>query len=137
MKNRILAVLLLSMVLVSGCTQPSGGTTTTVVTPTTTIAQSVNIITFNLTGENFAFFLDGAKNPELRVKEGDTVRVELTVKDMMHDWKVDELSAATSVVPAGESTFVEFVASKKGTFEYYCSVGEHRANGMKGTIIVE
>ncbi len=34
-------------------------------------------------------------------------------------------------------TFVEFTADKKGTFEYYCSVGEHRVNGMKGKFIVE
>jgi plastocyanin len=35
------------------------------------------------------------------------------------------------------STFIEFVANKKGKFEYYCSVGEHRAMGMKGNLVVE
>ena len=35
------------------------------------------------------------------------------------------------------SAEVEFVASIAGTFEYYCSVGEHRAKGMKGNLIVE
>jgi plastocyanin len=29
------------------------------------------------------------------------------------------------------------VADKKGTFEYYCSVGQHRALGMKGKLVVE
>ena len=34
-------------------------------------------------------------------------------------------------------TFVEFTVDKTGTFEYYCSVGQHRANGMVGNLIVE
>jgi len=30
-----------------------------------------------------------------------------------------------------------FLLSPKKTFEYYCSVGTHRAMGMKGTLKVE
>ena len=93
--------------------------------------------TFILTGENFKFFMNGDANPNLVVNEGDRVRIELLVEDMMHDWKVDEFNAATEIVSAGKSTFVEFTADEKGTFEYYCSVGQHRANGMKGRFIVE
>lgn len=137
MKNYVLSALI-AVLLVSGCTQQAGEVTATTTTTATVVTSGTgNVVTFNLTGENFAFFLGSAKNPVLRVKEGDTVRIELDVNDMRHDWRVDALSAATEVVPAGQSTFVEFVAGRKGTFEYYCSVGEHRANGMKGTIIVE
>jgi plastocyanin len=32
---------------------------------------------------------------------------------------------------------VEFTPNIVGEFEYYCSVGDHRAKGMTGTIIVE
>ena len=51
--------------------------------------------------------------------------------------KLIEFNAATEKVAAGVSSSVEFVADKKGTFEYYCSVGQHRANGMKGKLIVK
>jgi len=94
--------------------------------------------TFILTGENFKFMKDGKDNPVIMVNEGDKVRIEFTSVGGMHDWKLDEFNAATEIVRDGEGmTFVEFVADKKGTFEYYCSVGQHRANGMKGMFIVE
>ncbi|HSE34617.1 MAG TPA: peptidoglycan-binding protein [Candidatus Paceibacterota bacterium] len=85
-----------------------------------------------LTAANFKF---GA--PEIKVKKGDRVRIELKVVDGFHDWVVDEFNAKTAQVKAGEKTTVEFVADKAGTFEYYCSVGQHRANGMVGKLIVE
>lgn len=94
-------------------------------------------VTFVVTGENFAFFMDGVEAPELRVKQGDLVRIEFTSTDGFHDWVVDEFDAATEKVQTGGSTSVEFVASETGTFEYYCSVGSHRANGMVGNLIVE
>jgi len=65
------------------------------------------------------------------------VRIEFTSISGIHDWTVDEFFAATDRVSDGEITAVEFVADKKGTFEYYCSVGRHRANGMKGSLVVE
>jgi plastocyanin len=74
---------------------------------------------------------------EIRVKEGDTVTVVLTAKDMMHDFNIDELGVKIPIVKAGETATAEFVASQKGEFEYYCSVGQHRANGQVGKLIVE
>jgi uncharacterized cupredoxin-like copper-binding protein len=32
---------------------------------------------------------------------------------------------------------VQFVADKTGTFEFYCSVGNHRQMGMVGTLVVQ
>ena len=55
---------------------------------------------------------------------------------MKHDWKVDEFAVATKILSVGEEETIEFVASKAGTFEYYCSVGSHRANGMKGSLTI-
>ena len=92
--------------------------------------------TFVMSGENFKFMMDGAENPDLIVNEGDTVRIEFTSGQGFHDLVVDEFGAATSQVKDGESTSVEFKTDKKGTFEYYCSVGSHRQMGMKGNLIV-
>ena len=99
--------------------------------------DSASVKTFTLTGENFKFVMGGVDNPDLKVKVGDTVRIEFTSKQGFHDWVVDEFNAATAQVRAVNSTSVEFVADKAGTFEYYCSVGSHRQQGMKGNLIVE
>ncbi|MFH1978731.1 MAG: hypothetical protein ABIJ92_05380 [Candidatus Aenigmatarchaeota archaeon] len=148
-------VLLLAIVVgVSGCTTgtepidtntPTNGngedvTTQTPVPGSTVDETQVNTgepdVTFILRGEDFKFLLDGEEAPDLTVNEGDTVRIEFTSTQGFHDWVVDEFDAATERVQTDVSTFVEFVADQKGTFEYYCSVGSHRANGMKGNLIV-
>jgi len=73
----------------------------------------------------------------MRVKEGDEVSITFRSVDGFHDWVVDEFDAATEKVETDGETTVTFIADKTGTFEYYCSVGQHRANGMVGTLIVE
>ncbi|OGG60084.1 hypothetical protein A2765_03140 [Candidatus Kaiserbacteria bacterium RIFCSPHIGHO2_01_FULL_56_24] len=85
-----------------------------------------------LTGKNFSF-----SQAEIRVKKGERVKIEFTSEQGFHDWVVDAFDARTEMVNTGDSTSVEFVADKSGSFEYYCSIGNHRANGMVGTLIVE
>ncbi|MFT5036907.1 MAG: plastocyanin [Candidatus Azotimanducaceae bacterium] len=87
---------------------------------------------FDVGGVNFAFDVT-----EIKVKEGDTVTINFESNDGFHDWVVDEFDAATERVRPGTPTSFTFVADKKGIFEYYCSVGSHRANGMVGNLIVE
>lgn len=86
---------------------------------------------FELTGTNFAFSATA-----LEVTEGDTVTIVLNSEEGVHDWVLDEFDAATEVISPGETTSVTFVADEQGTFEYYCSVGNHRAQGMVGTLTV-
>lgn len=78
---------------------------------------------------------------EIRVQQGDTVRITLTNVDetgnMMHDFVLDEFGVQSDTVGRGESTTFEFVASEVGEFEYYCGVGDHREMGQVGTLIVE
>jgi cytochrome c oxidase subunit 2 len=87
---------------------------------------------FNLTATSFKYDIT-----EIRVKQGETVRINLTATQGFHDWVIDEFGAATKQLQAGESDSVEFVASQTGEFEYYCSVGNHRQMGMVGKLIVE
>lgn len=91
-----------------------------------------NIRTFDVGGVNFALDVK-----EIRVKKGDTVTINFTSNGGLHDWGVGEFSARTSRVNSGSSSSVTFVADKAGTFEYYCNVGNHRAQGMIGNLIVE
>lgn len=88
--------------------------------------------TFDVKGLNYSYDVK-----ELKVKLNDKVKINFTNTEDFHDFKIDEFNVATKQIKAGESESVEFVASKTGTFEYYCSVGAHRANGMWGKIIVE
>lgn len=74
----------------------------------------------------------------LTVKKGE--KVKLTFKNtgkMTHDWVVDELGVRTKIIKGGEEEVLEFTPDKTGEFEYYCSVGKHRENGMVGKITVE
>lgn len=94
--------------------------------------------TFTLTGVNYDFIMNGEENPALTVNQGDTVTIIFESTDGFHDWVVDEFDAATEKVrPEDGTTQVTFVADQTGTFEYYCSVGSHRAQGMFGSLIVE
>lgn len=87
---------------------------------------------FTVKGVNYGFDVK-----EIKVKQGETVTINFTSTDGLHDWRVDEFNAFTERVQPGVPTSVTFVANKAGTFEYYCSVGQHRAMGMVGKLIVE
>lgn len=89
-------------------------------------------VAFTVLGSNFKYDMN-----EIRVKEGDEVTINFRSVDGFHDWVVDEFDAATEKVQTDGETSVTFVADKKGTFEFYCSVGKHRENGMVGNLIVE
>src|SRR3989344_7902085 len=77
------------------------------------------------------------KPNEIRVKVGEPVVITFNAVDMMHDFVIDELNVRTDVIKAGGSDTVMFTPSEVGEYEFYCSVGQHRANGMVGTLIVE
>ena len=87
---------------------------------------------FNVVGTPFEFDLK-----EIKVSKGDTVRIMFTNGQGTHDWVVDEFNARTKITQTGDTDMIEFVADKTGTFEYYCSVGNHRQMGMVGKLIVE
>ena len=89
-------------------------------------------MTFTVDGDNFKFSLS-----EIKVNEGDTVVINFNNTGGVHDWVLDEFNAKTKELKDGESETVTFVANKKGTFEYYCAVGQHRQMGMKGNLIVQ
>lgn len=72
----------------------------------------------------------------ITVKKGEKVQIVLSSKDMVHDFQIDELNVKGPMTKSGETSTVEFTADKVGTFEYYCSVGQHRKMGQVGTITV-
>ena len=73
---------------------------------------------------------------EIRVNQGDRVTINFTNVMGFHDFVLDEFNVRTQQIPAESTATVSFVADKVGAFEYYCSVGQHRQNGMVGTLII-
>lgn len=74
----------------------------------------------------------------IKVKQGDTVRLKITSKDVLHGIVIPELGIDNTDIPVGETKTVEFTASKKGRFEFLCSTfcGDRHID-MTGVIIVE
>src|SRR3989344_1013833 len=113
-----------------GITPTGEGVITTPPTPDTTIAA--NVKEFTVISGNFSF------TPKtLEVNQGDTVKIIFQNANGTHALKIDEFNVAIKQIKAGESETVEFVADKTGIFEYYCSIGNHRAMGMVGTLTVK
>lgn len=74
---------------------------------------------------------------EMKVEAFDRVKVTFAVNRGDHTWTIKEFNATSRILGAGEAETIEFVADRTGTFEYYCSVGDHRKLGMKGRLIVK
>lgn len=73
---------------------------------------------------------------EIRVKLGQPVTIRLTSVDKMHDFVIDELDVASDTAETDETVEVNFTPDRTGEFEFYCSIEDHRENGMVGTLIV-
>lgn len=106
-------------------------TPTVVQTTPTTNTQSA-MKEFTVTGQNFSFSPN-----QLTVKKGDTVKITFKNVEGFHDFMLDAFNVVSQKISTGQEDIVTFVADKTGTFEYYCSIGNHRAMGMKGTLTVQ
>ena len=82
-------------------------------------------------------------NPDLIVPVNTKITINLTSKDMVHDFIVDDYYTnveGSSVAPDSPnypaSIVFSFVMDKDGTYTYYCSIPGH-FQSMHGNIIVE
>lgn len=87
---------------------------------------------FVVNGSNFSFSPN-----KIEVFKGDKIKITFNNRVGTHDLVVEGYNVRTQVLQAGQSESIEFIANESGTFEFYCSVGEHRAQGMTGTIVVK
>ncbi len=77
-------------------------------------------------------------NPNtITVNEGDKVRLKITSTDVPHGFALPTFKINRRLEP-GQEEIIEFIANKKGSFEFFCSVycGAGHKN-MRGTFIVE
>jgi plastocyanin len=95
-------------------------------------AHAPSALTFDIHGGSFYFVPN-----EIHVKKGDTVTLTFHNDGGFHDLTLDEFAVKIAHVATGATGSATFVADKTGSFQYYCSVGHHRAMGQWGTIVVE
>lgn len=87
---------------------------------------------FTLTAKNWSF-----DPPIITVKQGDKVKLNVKSIDVSHGFALPDYGFDQKLEP-GKEIVIEFTASKKGEFTFFCSVmcGEgHR--DMKGKLVVE
>ncbi len=137
--NKIFLVFILSLILF-GCSQNASVSSEQPVLGedveemvVENVEETINEITiFDVHGSNYKF------DPvEIRVKKGETVKINFVNDEGFHNFIVDGLNLRTETISQGNVDTVTFVPDKVGEFEFYCGVGNHRELGMKGTLIVE
>lgn len=140
--------MLLSIFLISACSQPKqqdfvgGGTPVeSIKQPESTTqgtqgsdedtTQGSGVKEFKMTAKQFSF-----EPSVIEVSKGDKVRLIVTSKDVPHGISIPEYGINERLDP-GKPVTIEFIADKEGTFTAFCSVfcGSGHSN-MKGKLIV-
>jgi len=119
-----------SAVTPSGLPSTSPAATGTATTTPSVAGVAIQSITVN--GGNYYF-----KPNKITVKKGDAVKITFVNDGGFHDFVLDGYNVKTDIIGSGKTQTVSFTADKAGAFAYYCSVGNHRAMGMQGTLVVQ
>lgn len=112
------------MVIIAGC---SSSTTDT----NPIIDYEGEVKEFKMTAKQWDF-----EPNTITVNQGDTVKLSIESIDVAHGFAISKYDINTVLNP-GQTTNIEFVATTKGTYSFFCSVqcGSGHS-GMKGTLIV-
>lgn len=95
-------------------------------------AVSNKVVEIEMVARQFSF----EPNP-IRVKYGERVRLKIKSEDVVHGFALPDFNINVVLNP-GEISTVEFVADKRGKFEFYCSIACGVGHlGMRGSIIIE
>lgn len=87
---------------------------------------------FTVDGSSFEF------DPKIiTVKKGEIIKIIFKDNDGRHNLVIDGYNVSTEIIGKGKEDTIQFVADKAGSFEYYCSVSNHKELGMTGTLVVE
>lgn len=102
--------------------------------PSDAMTADATVKTIEVSGTSFKF-----TPATISVKQGDKIKIVFKNTGGFHDFVIEGMTpkVATKQIQSGETDTVEFTATTKGTFKYYCSVGNHRKMGMEGTLIIE
>jgi plastocyanin len=120
----------------AGSPQSEGSDTTTDEQAKTLedISDDAGTSKYTIDTRNFSFSID-----QIKARPGEVIEIELTNSGGTHDFVIDELNVQSKTINTGQSTrfSISIPSDSQGkTFTFYCSVGNHRAQGMEGNIIV-
>jgi len=124
--NMYLIIFLTAVISLAGCTAG----------PRESDAPAGDVKRFDIVARNWDFTPD-----EIRVNQGDTVLISLTSIDdgsgVGHGIAFPAFGV-NKVIREGQEVEIEFVADKKGTFPFICSIfcGAGHSD-MKGRLVVE
>ena len=91
-----------------------------------------NVKSFTVEAKKFEFIPS-----TITVNEGDTVKLAVTSSDVDHGFALPTFGVREFLAP-GNTVNIEFVADKKGTFDFFCSVSCGSGHGgMRGKLVVE
>lgn len=93
-------------------------------------ADAVETSIVQMTSGNFFF-----EPAVIRAEVGQEVEVVFAENSGVHTFVIDELGVNVPISAGDSTTFTADL--EPGTYAFYCSVGNHRALGMEGTLIVE
>lgn len=125
----LLVLLVIGLVLVSGCTGKFAGKDSTT---GSLLGSKSSAKEFTIHDSNFKF-----EPSVITVNQGDTVRLTEEVDQGFHNIVVEGYDVKTVPRSSPKTQTVEFVADKAGTFPFYCGVSGHRSLGMEGKLIVK
>lgn len=97
-----------------------------------TVQGADKVKEFTVMGSSFKF-----APATFTVNKGDRVKITFKNNGGTHNFVIDEFNVKSDTLQSNEDTTVEFTADQAGSFEYYCSVANHRQMGMKGTLVVK
>ncbi len=151
MKRSVLAVSLLTLVItLSACSsQNTPAETDSPVTSSQSPVASIDPNQLDQTDDKITSdqggqareikveaFSYGFNPNKIEVSKGEKVKLVVTNTGGMHDFVAKDLGISEDLSTSGPTT-IEFTPDKAGTFEFICSIGNHAAQGMKGTIVVK
>ncbi len=137
----------LGLLLLAGCNTTTPATDTT--EPQTQVTQEAQTLETQAEPEEamtpadytIDMFSFGYSLENITASPGDTITIKLTNSKGTHNFVIDELEVESDTTQAGEETQVTIEipqGTEPGTeYAFYCSIGNHRAQGMEGTLTIE
>jgi len=90
--------------------------------------------TIDMVMSNFKYSQD-----TITASPGDIVTINLSVASGSHDFVIDELNVQSEVIGSSGTDTITFTVPEDAagqSYSFYCSIGNHRAQGMEGELVI-
>ena len=94
---------------------------------------------FSVSAHKYSYKVEGSDKPEIRVQEGDLVRITFSAEDVPHSFTIinDDHYRIMRRAEPGRPVPFEFLADKPGTFTFQCTLRtDERCKELSGTLFV-